>query len=357
MDKGTQYFGFIFIICIVSILYIYILLSFESKSCVRNNIYTKPNVIEGFGGGTLSTIMNIFRFVIDATKFIAKLPFEIADRVQKIGKLFTAFPNAFGNLVKKTKSAWSNFTDAMPAGFHELKTDVITGMDGINKGAADANRTLNTTFSNLIEGITNTIKDIQKIFVFIEEFFVFLGKYIYCGIIKIFTMPYCIFFYALEAIGYFIYMPVLFGAYIIHVATGFDTTGVLNQFWDIVYFIDDEIDSVTGYHLFRYSPGVIKQCYSCDLNPMPTFPTQVFVQDFDKIVSAVIDFPSDMINAMDKEMIPAFTKLIKAGGASVFVTSKKFYQSFQDLKDGFGGSIHMLADGLISVIGQSDLTG
>jgi hypothetical protein len=350
MDIGTQYTGFIFIICIVCILYIYILISFQRKP-------TPNKMVEGFGDGALNMIMDIFRFVIDSTKFIAKLPFEIAQRVQKIGELFTAFPNAFENLVKKTKSAWSNFTDAMPAGFHELKTDVITGMDGINKGAEDANRTLNRTFTDLIEGITNTVKDIQKIFVFIEEFFVFLGKYVYCGVIKLFTMPYCIFFYALEAIGYFIYMPVLFGAYIIHVTTGFDTTAVLNQFWDIVYFIDDQTYAVTGYHLFRYSPGVIKKCYSCDLNPMPTFPTQVFVQDFEKIVNAVVDFPSDMINAMDKEMIPAFTKLIKAGGASIFVTSKKFYQSFQDMKDGIGGSAHILADGITSVIGPNDLTG
>ena len=309
-------------------------------------LYLKRPLKEGLGEGPMAGLTNIVNDMNDFMKFLNTLPDRIDKKFKAIGGMFKAIPDSFDVLNNEMKSSWRDLTSAIPDGFNEFVKNFNEGRAEFNLGSAHMNRTMTNAYNGTIDGITEIGGHLQLVLDYIEEFSVFVGKYIWCGLSKIVSLPYCLFFYLLEVVGYMFYLPILFAIYLIEITLCIDLQPRLKQLWDILYCMDDIFYSMSGYYLLRYSPAVIKLCYQCDLAPLPDFPAEIFVADYEKMVKSLAPFNDEMKNAMDNEVIPAFGKMINSGNSSVNVTNQKFARGFQGMKNAFTDSNKKYKDDL-----------
>jgi hypothetical protein len=279
------------------------------------------------------------------------LPNKIKDKFDALGKFFQAIPDSFDILNRKMNSGWKDFAQAFPDGFNKLEKEMDSARAGINDGASDADKAMNGVYSEVLEGINITVNDLQLVFQYIEDFSVFCWKYLYCGLLKITNLPYCFIFYLMEAIGYAIYMPVLFAFYLIKVTSGCDFQSQIDKFWEVVECIDQNVYDATGYYLFRFSPYVMKTCFNCDVVPMPVFPDNVFVKDYANIHDSISGFPEKMKHAMNDKVIPSFTRLINSGNASMNVIQNDFSKSYGEMQGAFKDSFTHFKDAVKNAFG------
>lgn len=134
--------------------------------------------------------------------------------------------------------------------------------------------------TNFFKKIGGIFKEIEKFFVkvgnafkAIGTFFTFLGNvfksifsYITCGFKMIITLPACFKWYSLEILGKTLYSPIGFLFYV----TGLKF--VEKMIWDLIQQIDCFALSIFGGNLTTVWEGATKQCYSCKIIPIPSFP-------------------------------------------------------------------------------------
>jgi hypothetical protein len=335
MEDAVSYTYILAVLCILILLYFY----------VYQSIPVKEGLDSSGPQNALDKLSNGFK---DIGNKINELPRQIEDKFKGIGKIFTAFPNAFNVLNNKINSSWRNFSRAFPDGFEKLKQEINESSKGINQGFSDANRAMNSVYSEVLEGINVTVRDMQLVFQYIEDFSEFCWKYLYCGLMKIVNLPYCFFFYMMEVVGYVLYMPIVFSVYLIKYYSGCDLQPYLDKFWDFMYCLDDNQYAMTGTYILRFSPTVMRKCFNCDVVPMPTFPADVFVKDYANIHDSITNFPKNMKHAMDGEVIPSMNRLIHSGNASVNVMHASLSKSFNEVESAFKDSSKKFVDDITS---------
>jgi hypothetical protein len=127
----------------------------------------------------------------------------------------------------------------------------------------------------------------------------------------------------------------------------------LDQFWNFVYFVDDTIYGITGYHLFKYSPAVIKTCFSCDLAPFPEFPTAVFEGDFQDLENVFSNVGHDLEDGA-KVMVDAFDFLIRSVTGSTNIVFQDFGGAYDDVQNGIKDSINTFKEAINAIGGFPD---
>jgi hypothetical protein len=230
---------------------------------------------------------------------------------------------------------WVNLVAAIPLGVYEFGKDFEGGLKDLGQGFIDLGEIIEATFVDSMFIITDTVKNFSYLFEYIGKLFVYIVKFVFCAYMKMVTMPVCFFFYILEIIGFAIYMPILFAFFMINLLVGCSMDYILDGFWDFLYGIDEQIFGATGFYLFRFSPAVNAMCFNCDIDPLPQFPTLVFLGDYNALMDLMSTVLDKLNDTMFNSVIPAFIELITSLTKSVNYTLGSFATAFHGVKQGF----------------------
>jgi len=116
----------------------------------------------------------------------------------------------------------------------------------------------------------------------------------------------------LEAIGQILYLPVRIFVYFVEHYTGCPIQPQVDNVWEMIYCVDDNIKELCGYSMIHYPQFVLDMCYLCDVEPMPTFPKQDFVNQCNKIHDRIVNLPANLSGPVDTQITPGFNKIINA---------------------------------------------
>jgi len=120
------------------------------------------------------------------------------------------------------------------------------------------------------KGIRSTFNFFRKYWKYITAFFLFLSgvgqwcvKNVETLIYRIANFKNCFLWYALEIIGWVLYIPIEFFVWL------FCLKDLENMVWDLMKQVDCSFNDITGFHFMYYSADVIKKCYSRKFVPFP----------------------------------------------------------------------------------------
>ena len=91
----------------------------------------------------------------------------------------------------------------------------------------------------------------------ITKFFVAIGTYLECGLNKIISLPYCLFWYLIDAFGQICYY--IFELLFIILGD----RSLAKQIWNVFDDIDFMIYEAAGFHILHFPETIIKKCYRC----------------------------------------------------------------------------------------------
>jgi hypothetical protein len=114
--------------------------------------------------------------------------------------------------------------------------------------------------------IGNFFKAIGQFFDFIFNIFKSIFSYVMCGFKMIITLPKCFKWYSLDILGKTLYSPIGFLFFVLGLKS------IEKMIWDIIQQIDCFIYSVIGRNMASTWEGATKECYSCKIIPIPSFP-------------------------------------------------------------------------------------
>lgn len=98
--------------------------------------------------------------------------------------------------------------------------------------------------------ITRLLKPLLKPIFAIETF-------VKCTIKMIVNFPRCFIYYFLEIVGFVLYLPIML------IVWAFGAREIEISMWKMVYDFDNLVNSVAGFHLFKYSNSILNKCYRC----------------------------------------------------------------------------------------------
>ena len=123
-----------------------------------------------------------------------------------------------------------------------------------NKGFDEFGTGVKSEFDNLGKSLKLGFSDI----------FCLIGTLGTCGIHFLNNLGNCIFYYILEMIGYIIYtIFFVFPVYVIKSITGLDMMYFVDKLWEMFYYFDKMLFSISKMHFMHYPDSIIKQCYTC----------------------------------------------------------------------------------------------
>jgi hypothetical protein len=236
---------------------------------------------------------------VDPTKLIK----EALGKVEKgflelLGKFSKPFTDFFDSINKKFKKI-SEFIKSIPDTLEDVANDVkeelnkalndmkkiiMKPMDGIDEMISDFKK-LMCLFESFPNRIANAISGVDLIFQGIGEQYnlimkaagrgfdetstltnysiVFFNSYLKCFMKFLLNMYKCFFFYMVDAIGKFIYLPIRIIMWFLKVSLGFDLYPTEKKIWNGIEYIDSIIFSTFQFHIIHFPKSIRDDCYTC----------------------------------------------------------------------------------------------
>lgn len=120
-----------------------------------------------------------------------------------------------------------------------------------------------TPIEKKFEGVAKDLAFFKKAWLVVVRIFKALFSYLECGFDMVKNLPNCWYYYALNAFGNLLYLP-------IHIIVwAFSLSEIENAVWDYIEEADDMVHDATGFHFIDFPDSVTKKCYSCKVTPMP----------------------------------------------------------------------------------------
>lgn len=106
-----------------------------------------------------------------------------------------------------------------------------------------------------------------------------IDDFVKCTIKMIVNFPQCFIYYLLEIIGNILYLPIML------IVWAFGMSEIEISMWKMVRDFDNLVNSVAGFHLFKYSNSILNKCYRCKKRKPKTTDTSwldKMVEDYNK---------------------------------------------------------------------------
>lgn len=176
-----------------------------------------------------------------------------------IGNFFKQIGDALKKIPQGFKEIGNKFVEIT-----NLLKDAFKKVFGVFKKLGGAFEKIGKGFKDSIEGVPKGLeygfKDLDVFFKYIGEF---LLGYIMCSIRMIENFHKCVFFYMMDMVGQFLYLPfrlALFLIWCIGFSSVYETEKMI---WDIISDIDKIVFGITGYHFMHWPKSIRDLCYNC----------------------------------------------------------------------------------------------
>jgi len=128
-------------------------------------------------------------------------------------------------------------------------------------GMTNAGLALTSGVGGIVESAFLGLEDLIYLAIFIITL---ISKYLNCFIMFIVNLPSCFTSHILTVVFGVLYLIFPLTAFIVWMGTGFDLMPYYDQGFDMVDSMDDSMAEVIGFHLTKFPPSIIKQCYTCN---------------------------------------------------------------------------------------------
>jgi len=154
-------------------------------------------------------------------------------------------------------------------GFYEVLFIVVNFINETASRFIQMGNGMNKIFTSLFVTETNALGQGLKIgFNNIGELMKWSGEFVFsyinCGVQYIQNMHRCIYFYALDTVGYLLYTIFIeIPLWIMKTFLRMDLYRTLDKLWEKVYEADKYVFGLTGFHIAHYPKNVRDLCYNC----------------------------------------------------------------------------------------------
>jgi hypothetical protein len=221
------------------------LFSDEIDEIIQENLDILDEVKKGLIGPLINGINKdlidpVNRTIRDGVSGLSNTLNSMIDGLQKGVKGFFSVLLIIVNFINETASRFIQMGNGMNQIFTSL---FVTEVNALGKG-------LRIGFNNVGE-----LMKWSGEFVF---------SYINCGVQYIQNMHRCIYFYALDTVGYLLYTIFIeIPLWIMKTFLRMDLYGTLDKLWEKVYEADKYVFGLTGFHIAHYPKNVRDLCYNC----------------------------------------------------------------------------------------------
>ena len=213
---------------------------------------------------------------------VIKKPFvSFIDKLKKvfndIGDFVNSIPKALDKVVTDVKNALNDALDAM-------KNVIMAPLKGIDEMIDDFEKliclleTFPGRISNILYGFDSVFQGIGEQFELIGKAaergfdetatltnysFIFFNSYLKCFMKFLKNMHKCFFFYIVDVVGKFLYLPVRVVMWLSKTLLGFDLYPTEKKIWEGMEYIDSVIFSIFHFHVIHFPKSVRDDCYTC----------------------------------------------------------------------------------------------
>ena len=142
----------------------------------------------------------------------------------------------------------------------ETRSNVVAVRDGVKVKRRNNDKNghgHDKIVENYEEGMLSAKSITKSVLKPITKFFVAIGTYLECGLNKIISLPYCLFWYLIDAFGQICYY--IFELLFIILGD----RSLAKQIWNVFDDIDFMIYEAAGFHILHFPETIIKKCYRC----------------------------------------------------------------------------------------------
>jgi len=166
----------------------------------------------------------------------------------------------------------NSMIDGIQKGVHGFFSILLIVVNFINETASrfiQMGNGMNKIFTSLFVTETNALGTGLRIgFNNIGELMKWSGEFVFsyinCGVQYIQNMHRCIYFYALDTVGYLLYTIFIeIPLWIMKTFLRMDLYRTLDKLWEKVYEADKYVFGLTGFHIAHYPKNVRDLCYNC----------------------------------------------------------------------------------------------
>lgn len=215
--------------------------------------------------------------------------------LEPIKKPFVDFFDEIGNKFKAIKDFIKSIPDALENVANDVKEeiekalevlkDVITSpLDGIDEMINDFQKLI-CLFETFPDRIANAISGVDLVFQGIGEQFeliakaagrgfdetailsnysiIFFNSYLKCFMKFLLNMHKCFFFYMVDVVCKFLYLPVRIVMWFTKKLLGFDLYHTEKKIWEGIEYIDSVIFSIFHFHIIHFPKSIRDNCYTC----------------------------------------------------------------------------------------------
>lgn len=277
---------------------IFFIISFVILSIVIYYKFNRAKKYEPFWGSIVDAVSSvgealdptewINKALASAKKFfvglldVVKKPF--VDLFKKLNDIFKSIGDTINSIPKALSEIANDVADSLNDALLSLKDIITAPLKGIDEMITDFKRliclfeSIPARVSNLISGIDNVFQGVEeqmKLFlgaaalglketsVLAEYSGIFLNSYIKCGVKFITNLHKCFFYYFIDVVCKFLYLPVRIVLWLLKELLNIDFYPVEDRIWKGILYIDGIIFSILEIHIVHFPESIRKQCYTC----------------------------------------------------------------------------------------------
>lgn len=263
--------GLMIIITTIIILFIFLYLY------KKNDIVHEPflgKIIRSIRRSIVRGLKSALNFVISPFKKIGK---KLTGVFNKIKNFINSIPRALNKIVRDVKDALNDALDAM-------KNVIMKPLKGIDEMISDFEKliclleTFPDRISNILYGFDSVFQgigeQIELIGIAAERgfdetatltnySFIFFNSYLKCFMKFLTNMHKCFFFYIVDVVGKFLYLPIRVVMWLSKTLLGFDLYSTEKKIWKGIEYIDSVIFSIFHFHVIHFPKSIRDDCYTC----------------------------------------------------------------------------------------------
>lgn len=226
-------------------------------------------------------IINIYENLEDHQEKIVEgidMP-SLGDIKDQFEKPFNQMKDGINKFADDTKDAFNKIPGLVK---DLLKKDPLNGM--IN-ALEDFGKKAKTAFEEIPRRFTNFGKSFKKIFdglgqeivgifqgigqgfddigILFKYFGIFIQTYLDCGVKYIRNFSSCVFYYIIDALLKFCYLPITIALWVVKTLAGKDLYYIEDIFWKYMWKLNGYIYSFAKFNILKWPESVRDQCYNC----------------------------------------------------------------------------------------------
>lgn len=215
-------------------------------------------------------------------------------------------PEAAKNLLKKDP------LNAMTNKLTDFANKVKTAFEVIPNKFFMFGRAFRKIFQGIRQELEGMVKGIGQgfsdIVVLLQYFGIFMETYLDCGVKYIKNFSSCIWYYIIDAILRFVYLPVTLSLWLAK-SMGYDLYYIETIFWNYMWKINEYIYAYAHFNLLKWPVSVRNQCYNCKRLKVAALnrEAKLVKDDFTKGIAADMQAGKDTLNDAKNDFINVFS--------------------------------------------------